>query len=407
MATITATMDVGGASFTLTRQVSVVHEDDLHHRHSNKKHRHQATASATATATTTLLVAKGRSYLSYFYVGVCSSVLYLPPEVNNHANNALLFSTADHHPIATALEIYYHKPVRASELRWATNKFIEANLVVGGASNSSGNNNKIANLPEKIQHHLSTFNSLYRNIKVGDRYTLEYHPEVGIRLYLNHELLGTVGNYHPPVSNNHQQHQHHHMMDNEERVELARIIFSVWFGSKSPFSESMKRELLTPIVPPVPVVVDTVVNSVAPSSGGYPHHHVQHNHHRKHHNILALTSSTTWKGLLSHEKHIGVVLEILLVLIGVIVALSLWIQVRRRKTPPSTSTAIEAKNNNAAHLPSASSSYSSRAPQQLLIGSRPIVTLTGEERKMLDSLGVCHLLAIYYYSLRDVVVSAA
>ena len=397
-------MDVGGASFPLTRQVSAIHEDDLiPHHHSHKKHqRHADTATATAT---TLLVAKGRSYLSYFYVGVCSSVLYLPPEVNNHADNALLFSNADQHLIATALEIYYHKPVRASELRWATNKFIEANLV--GASSSSSSNKKIANLPTKIKHHLSTFNSLYRNIKVGDRYTLEYHPEVGIRLYLNHELLGTVGNYPPPGSTNHQQHQHHHMMDNEERVELARIIFSVWFGSKSPFSESMKRELLTPIVPPVPVVVDPVVNSVAPSSGGYPHHHVQHNHHRKHHNLLALTSSSTWKGLISQEKHIVMVLEILVVLVGVIVALSLWIQIRRRKTPSTTSTTIGVKNNIGVHLPPASSSYSSRVPQQLVIGSRPRVTLTEEERKMLDSHGMCHLLAIYYYSLRDVVVSAA
>lgn len=292
-------------------------------------------------------------------------------------------------PIIMALEIYYHKPVRASELRWATNKFIEANLV--GAPNSSAKNNdintKIANLPTNIQHHLSSFNDLYRNIKVGDRYTLEYHPEVGIRLYLNHELLGTVG-YNPHVDN----HLHHRHLREEERIELARIVFSVWFGDKAPFSAVMKRELLTPIVPPV------VVADLHPSST----HHQQQQLQQQH--VVALTS--TWMELA--RKHAGV-LETLSVLIYVIiVVLFLWIQSKRRKTlsTPSTTTTIDMKNNNGTHHPV--SSYSN-VQQPLFAGihSRAMITLTEEEMKMLDAHGVYHLLAMYYYSLRDVIVSAA
>jgi hypothetical protein len=316
-------------------------------------------------------------------------VLYLPPEIHNSEAALLSLDNAIHipkkkkkwssamfnnmdRPIIMALEIYYHKPVRASELRWATNKFIEANLV--GAPKS------IANLPTNIQHHLSSFNELYRNIKVGDRYTLEYHPEVGIRLYLNHEILGTVGN-------NQYTDNHHHHLREEERVELARIVFSVWFGDKAPFSAVMKRELLTPMVPPV------VADNLPPSST-----------HRQQHHSIALTSS--WMELA--RKHTGV-LETLSVLIYVIiVVLFLWIQSKRRKTlsTPSTTTTIDMKNNNGTHHPV--SSYSN-VQQPLFAGihSRAMITLTEEEMKMLDAHGVYHLLAMYYYSLRDVIVSAA
>lgn len=191
----TTKLDVGGAAFSTTKRIS-------------------------DTKTDTLLVAKGQSYLSYFYLGVCSSVLYLAPGA---AINGVRFQkqiTTTTTPIA--LEIYYHKPARAVDLQWATKKFIEANLP---------NNSAITDLPQNMQRQLSKFNALYRNIKVGDRYSLEYIPQIGMRLLLNDQVLGTVG-MNMPV---------------KQQQELARLIYSVWFGEEAPFSELMKKELLTPI----------------------------------------------------------------------------------------------------------------------------------------------------------------
>jgi len=191
-------MQVGGAVFPLTKTIS--NDDEP-------------------------LIAKGKSYLSYFYVGVCSSVLYLPQDIEavdnsiisqQQSNDAISMSS----PIA--LEIYYHKPARSSDLQWATTKFIEANLPT---------NTTISDLPLNIQHSLTTFNKLYQNISVGDRYTLQYIPKDGIQLLLNDTLLGVVGND----------------MQLDEQYTLAKLIYSVWFGIESPFSESMKEELLTPI----------------------------------------------------------------------------------------------------------------------------------------------------------------
>jgi hypothetical protein len=192
------TMEVGGAAFSLTKHVSGGDEP---------------TGSET-----TILVAKGKSFLSYFFVGVCSSVLYLPPESTNDAVLRLGDS-----PVA--LEIHYHKPARAVDLQWATNKFIEANLPDG----------KLSCLPPNVQRQIEQFNDLYRNVRSGDRYSLEYLPGIGVRLSLNEEELGTVGA---------------DMQEAEER-ELARVIYSVWFGDEAPFSAPMKKELLTPLEMPV------------------------------------------------------------------------------------------------------------------------------------------------------------
>jgi len=194
------TIDVGGAAFPLTKTIS---KDDE-----------------------PLLIAKGKSYLSYFYVGVCSSVLYLPQDIEA-VDNSIISQQQSNDTISTslspiALEIYYHKPARSSDLQWATNKFIEENLPP---------NTTISDLPLNIQHSLTTFNNLYQNISVGDRYTLQYIPKVGIQLLLNDELLGVVGND----------------LLIDEQYTVAKLIYSVWFGIESPFSESMKEELLTPI----------------------------------------------------------------------------------------------------------------------------------------------------------------
>jgi hypothetical protein len=216
-------IEVGGASFSECRRILGEKENE------------------------TILVAKGKSYLSYFYIGVCSSVLYLPPHSTNDA--VLCLSSNDSRdddddvnnedmllpPIA--LEIHYHKPARAVDLQWATNKFIEANL--SESDDSSSKQQTIADLPTNIQLQLTKFNNLYQNISSGDRYTLVYLPGIGVQLSLNDVKLGTVGKE----------------LSLTEQQELARIIYSVWFGNESPFSAEMKLELLTPLEPPVEIAV--------------------------------------------------------------------------------------------------------------------------------------------------------
>lgn len=184
-----------------------------------------------------LLIAKGKSYLSYFYVGVCSSVLYLPRDIEA-VDNPIISQQQSNDAISTslspiALEIYYHKPARATDLQWATTKFIEANLPP---------NTTISDLPLNIQHSLTKFNNLYQNIGVGDKYTLQYLPKVGIELLLNDVILGVVGSE----------------LQIDEQYILAKLIYSVWFGIESPFSESMKEELLTPVELPKLLDVEDV-----------------------------------------------------------------------------------------------------------------------------------------------------
>ncbi len=86
-----------------------------------------------------------------------------------------------------------------------------------------------------MQRQTVQFNNLYRNLRSGDCYSLEYLPGIGVRLSLNGEKLGTVG------AN----------MQGAEQRELARIIYSDWFGDEAPFSAPMKKVLLTPLELPV------------------------------------------------------------------------------------------------------------------------------------------------------------
>lgn len=192
-------LDAGGAAFSLVKRIT-------------------ATPASIDTVT---LVAAGKSYLSYFYVGVCSSVLYLDP--SSIDNDAILFRGDAETPMA--LEIHYHKPARAVDLKWATSSFIEANLLP---------DEKISDLPASMQRRISQYNELYRNIRSGDRYSLTYLPGIGLRLSLNDEMLGTIGMEMPGA----------------ERRELAKLIYSVWFGQIAPFSLSMRDELLTPLSRP-------------------------------------------------------------------------------------------------------------------------------------------------------------
>ena len=164
-------------------------------------------------------------------------------------------------------------------------------------------------------------------------------------------------------------------MQNGERVQLARMIFSVWFGDKSPFSAVMKRELLTPIAPPVVVVT----RNMPTSSLNHP--------------AVAHTSSS-WK--LLAQKQMDMLEMILFGLVVVIVALSPWIKILRRWSSSSSLSIVEEENakrmannkNGIRHPPN------SEGENNILfagIYSQTIAELTEEESEMLDSHGACHI----------------
>ena len=188
-----------------------------------------------------LVVASGKSHLSYLSVGVLSSVLYLDPDHvmmtsayddkdddNNCDDNverrAMLLSTEK----ALALEMHYHLSARAVDLRRATHRLIEANMPI------EYRGKRVSELPNAdVRRGVTDFLGFYRDVRPGDRSTLSYHPRSGLTLGLNGNTIGTIGGTRE--------------YDSTERRELARIVIGVWFGNDAPFSESMRDELLTPL----------------------------------------------------------------------------------------------------------------------------------------------------------------
>ena len=310
----TTTMDVGGASFALVKPVDIS----------------LAPSSATTTSTSQrrrrLLVAAGKSHLSYLYVGICSTVLYLDAATTD--NSAVLFlHNDDDDDMPIALEIYYHKPARAIDLAWATNKFIEANLESTSLSgnnnnNNNNNNNKISNLPTKIQSRLKQFNSLYRNINNGDRYTLIYLPRMGIRLCLNNVILGTIDFID---------------MTTLERYDLARILYSVWFGRVAPFSTTMRNELLVPLSRPTKTTLRHFRHAMNASSSSFKMNnnnnidHQYHHHHRD--NIGGLQRALLG---IAHDIYYDTMLRGTAIAMIILLGISLWKKMTTTKTKSSS-----------------------------------------------------------------------
>ena len=73
---------------------------------------------------------------------------------------------------------------------------------------------------ERLRPSIEELNALYRDVRAGDRYALEYAPGSGTTLILNGEPLGSV-----------------------EGPELARAVFSIWLGEE-PFDADLKAALL-------------------------------------------------------------------------------------------------------------------------------------------------------------------
>ena len=104
------------------------------------------------------------------------------------------------------LEIEYFWGIAAADFANATNDRIAANVSPA----------ELGAIRPAIDH----LNSLYRDVRPGDRYALTYLPEVGTELSLNGVSLGIVA----------------------ER-ELGRAVFSIWLGN-APLDTDLKTALL-------------------------------------------------------------------------------------------------------------------------------------------------------------------
>lgn len=73
---------------------------------------------------------------------------------------------------------------------------------------------------EKIRSRTDEFNTMYRDVKKGDRYRTVYQPGKGTTLFLNQQELGTV----------------------EDR-EFSEAFFGMWIG-KTPIDTRFRDKLL-------------------------------------------------------------------------------------------------------------------------------------------------------------------
>lgn len=104
------------------------------------------------------------------------------------------------------LELYYFHKISAEDFRVSTVEMIKRNTTVEGFG--------------KISERLNTFNTLYRDVKPGDRYRAEYIPGRGTTLYLNGRPLGGVpGN------------------------DFSKAFFSIWIG-RDPIDRKFRDKLL-------------------------------------------------------------------------------------------------------------------------------------------------------------------
>lgn len=140
---------------------------------------------------------KGTSRLTYWSFPICCAVLYLPQKETATAQRVV--SSA----VPKVLQLKYLRGITAEDFRTSTRSYIEANGL----------------LSPVVERTLEQFNSFYRDVAVGDQYTLSFSPAGGVQLALNGETMGTC-----------------------DGAEFAEALFSVWFGDNC-FMEALKSDL--------------------------------------------------------------------------------------------------------------------------------------------------------------------
>ena len=108
--------------------------------------------------------------------------------------------------VAKRLEIEYFVPIKAEDFVFSTNELTARNVD--------------ADTLTRLRPRIERINSLYEDIKPGDRYSLTYLPGVGTELALNGVPKGTI-----------------------EGSDFAAAVFSMWLG-KRPIDESLRNSLL-------------------------------------------------------------------------------------------------------------------------------------------------------------------
>ena len=107
---------------------------------------------------------------------------------------------------AKRIELQYMRPIKGKDFGVATDKTIAKNV----------DKETIKRLRRKIEYH----NSLYEDVKMGNRYSLTYIPGKGTELALNGNPKGVI-----------------------EGADFAAAVFSIWLGPK-PVSKSFKNQIL-------------------------------------------------------------------------------------------------------------------------------------------------------------------
>jgi hypothetical protein len=104
------------------------------------------------------------------------------------------------------LEIHYFKPIKAEDFALSTSEMISRNVD--------------PETYERLQPRIEEINTLYEDIRPGDRYSLTYIVGKGTELALNGKPKGVIGG-----------------------PEFASALFSIWIGP-SPLNEPLKQALL-------------------------------------------------------------------------------------------------------------------------------------------------------------------
>jgi len=107
---------------------------------------------------------------------------------------------------AKRIEIEYLRPIRGKDFGPATDKVLAKNVAP----------ETLERLRPQIDYH----NSLYEDVKPGDRYSLTYVPGKGTELALNGQPKGLI-----------------------EGKDFAKAVFSIWLGPE-PINASFKDQIL-------------------------------------------------------------------------------------------------------------------------------------------------------------------
>ena len=107
---------------------------------------------------------------------------------------------------AKRIELEYFRSIKGKDFGPATDKSIAKNVDAAAY--------------DRLRHRIDYHNSLYEDVRPGDRYSLTYIPGRGTELALNGEPKGII-----------------------EGADFAAAVFSIWLGSK-PINTSFKKQIL-------------------------------------------------------------------------------------------------------------------------------------------------------------------